>query len=112
MRMADLMSLDEWQDHLEAAQGSGMTVADYARRHGLSLSAMYSARYALKRRKAMGAQARGRVAQGGFVRVVAPSSRGRLTARLPNGVELALEADDPSTVQAVLSALWRLRCGA
>jgi len=63
--MADLMSLDEWQDHLEAAQGSGMTVADYARREGLSLSAMYSARSALKRRQAVGAQARARVAQGG-----------------------------------------------
>jgi transposase-like protein len=108
--MAELMSLDEWQVHLEAAGASGMTVADYARRHGLSLSAMYSARYALKRRKAVGARAR--VAHGGFVRVVAPSSRGRLTARLPNGVELALEADDAGTVQAVLSALWMLRCGA
>jgi hypothetical protein len=112
MRVADLMSLDEWRVHLEAAQGSGMTVADYARQHGLSLSGMYSARYALKRRKAVGAQARARVAHGGFVRVVVPSSRGRLTARLPNGVELALEADDEGTVQAVLSALAMLRCGA
>lgn len=110
--MADLMSLDEWQDHLEAAEASGITVADYARRQGLSLSGMYSARYALKRRKAVGARARARVAQGGFVRVVAPSSRGRLTVRLPNGVELALEADDEGTVQAVLSALAMLRCGA
>lgn len=111
MRMAGLMRLDEWQVHLESVQASGMTVADYARQHGLSLSGMYSARYTLKQRKAVGVQARPRLAQGGFVPAVVPQAKHRLTARLPNGVELSLNAGDTEAVHGLLSALAMLRCG-
>jgi hypothetical protein len=110
--MAGLMSLEKWRVHLEAAQASGMTVVDYAREHGLSRSGMYSARYSLKRRKAVGVKARARPARGGFVPVVVPRAGDRLTARLPNGVELSLNGGDTEAVHGLLSALSMLRCGA
>ena len=107
--MVKQVSLAEWSKHLELAARSGGTLADYARRHGLSRTGMYSARQVLKRRSAAGVKAKAPV---GFVQVVLPGLRSRWTARLPNGVELLLTGGDADTEQAWLLALSRLPCGA
>lgn len=110
--MGKQMSLAQWSAHLETAGRQGETVASYARRHGLSLSGMYSARHALKKRgKALVVKASAPAAPRGFVPVVVPL-RGRLTARLPNGVEVTLDGGDEAAMQGVLSTLGMLRCGA
>ncbi len=106
--MVKQVSLAEWSKHLELAVRSGETLAGYARRHGLSRSGLYSARQVLKRRSAAGMKAK---APRGFLPVVVPGLRSRWTARLPNGVELALCGGDADTEQAWLLALSRLPCG-
>lgn len=110
--MGKQVSLAQWSEHLEAAARQGETVVSYARRHGLSLSGMYSARYTLKQRQALVVKARAPAPPRGFVPVVVVPSRRQLTARLPNGVELSLEDADPGTVAGWLAALARLPCGA
>ena len=107
--MVKQVSLAQWSKHLESAARCGATLAGYARRHGLSRSGMYSARQTLKRRAAGGVKAQ---APTGFLPVVVPALRARWTARLPNGVELALTGCDSDTGQAWLLALSRLSCGA
>lgn len=108
--MGKHVSLAQWSEHLEAAKRRGETVVSYAGRHGLSVSGMYSARYTLKRRGAAGVKAR--VRPSGFVPVVVAQATYRLTACLPNGVELSLQGGEAEAVQGLLSALAMLRCGA
>lgn len=94
----------KWQDHLEAAQKSGLSLAGYAAEHGLDVRNLYDTRHAEAR--AAGARARKASA---FVRVkvkprsqvtVAPEvhqSRAiaplAIQARLGNGVVLSWAHD-------------------
>ena len=93
----------KWQGELERAQASGLSLAEYAARHGINVRRLYETRHARARAKA--AQARKASA---FVRVKLkaasptvvtefhePRAVGVLTmqARLPNGVILSWRQD-------------------
>ena len=110
----------EWVAYLEAAQREGVTLAAYARQHGLSTKQLYRARQHLRRveesstrialserAKSVPAKTFGPFAQ---VRVTAAPSLpipSKLVAQLPNGVTVELEcgADDVLLVSAVVSTL-------
>ena len=83
----------EWRGHLESCARSGETVRGYAKRHGLSESAIYQAAKDLRRRGVLPKSPRSRSAQkpSSFVKVSAAvhaTSSGAWRARLPNGVVL------------------------
>lgn len=44
------VSLARWQPHLEAAEQAGLSIAEYARQHGLSRHTLYVARQTLRQR--------------------------------------------------------------
>ena len=46
-------SKGKWAERLKAAQASGMTLAGYARRHGINVRRLYEARYQRHRAKAV-----------------------------------------------------------
>lgn len=103
-----------WLRHHGACEKSGLTAKAYARRHRLSIHALYQAR---KRLRAMGAleaatmrpsQAK-RSPSSGFARVeglAAPRSRYRV--RLPNGALVEWEGAPGAELAEVLGAVSQL----
>ena len=102
--MSGKVNLDRWGPHLEAARREGVTLAEYARSHGLSRYTLYAAREMLKGGDhKLAGRRRARVNQGTDVSVspfaavtLAPTTQeigesgSRLRAQLPNGVKLEL----------------------
>jgi hypothetical protein len=109
------VNVKRWQGHLEAAARAGMSIARYAREHGLSAHTLYAAkqtiesggRAAVARRRAA-ARASGPTASFVPVRLAGPSAG--LVARLPNGTELCFGSVDEANLGAVLGALAGLAC--
>lgn len=115
----------KWQEHLEAAQRSGMSLAGYAAKHGLNVRNLYDTRHA----DARAAAVRARKASA-FVRVkvkphspkvIAPAAdqpRAIATlpmqARLSNGVVLSWTHDGSSgpVLADLMHTLAALPCSA
>lgn len=95
-----------WAEHIEAATAAGLRLADYARREGLNVQALYQYRKREKQRAQR---------DGAFVRVMpvaervaaAPMPIGPVQVRLPNGVSLALGVE-PKALPGLLTTLARL----
>jgi transposase-like protein len=113
--MTTRVNLDRWRTHVTAAQEQGVTLARYAREHGLSRHTLYVARKQLqsegggvakrqrrRRRKAARSSA--------FVAVQLAAAAPLLRVRLPNGVALELSALDTSACAALLGLLVALPC--
>jgi hypothetical protein len=65
----------EWLAHLKQCEASGETMKAYAKRHGLSVHAMYQAAKGLRRRGALSPAAHSRTdGRASFVRVSPPPS--------------------------------------
>ena len=52
LRLALGIGKGKWQDHLKAAQASGMSLAGYAAQHGINAQSLYDARHARLKAKA------------------------------------------------------------
>ncbi len=114
-RLATLTERERyWLGHHGACEKSGLTAKAYARRHRLSIHALYQAR---KRLRAMGAlepaatrssQAEPRPS-GGFTRVEAPAAaRPRYRVRLPNGALVEWEGASGPELAEVLGAVSQI----
>jgi len=90
-----------WLEHLNACREQGLSLKAYARNHNLSVSALYTANSALKRR-ALSTERTGPAPKLLPVRLAAGPSMIRVL--LPNGVVVELaESIDPERVQALLA---------
>ena len=103
-----------WIRHHGACEKSGLTAKAYARRHRLSIHALYQAR---KRLRGIGeleaAVARPSKAKprpgGGFARVeIAAAPRPRYRVRLPNGALVEWEGASGADLAEVLGAVSQL----
>jgi hypothetical protein len=103
-----------WIRHHGACEKSGLTAKAYARRHRLSIHALYQAR---KRLRALGALEAGAPRPskanprrgGGFARVeVAAAPRPRYRVRLPNGALVEWEGASGAELAEVLGAVSQL----
>jgi len=109
------VNVKRWQGHLEAAAKAGVSIARYAREHGVSAHTLYAAKQAIES-GARAAVARRRVT----VRVTGPTSSfvpvrlaatgAGLSAQLPNGVELRFGVLDEPGLGAVVRLLAGLAC--
>lgn len=116
--MATKVKLSRWVEHLAQAQADGVTLAQYARQHGLSKATLYAAR---QQQRALQTQAdtahaqlprQGKSARSPFVTVQLPEATRAtqqaatlcsassptgttLQARLPNGVHVSIEINPP-----------------
>ena len=95
-----------WLDHLRSARRQGQTLKAYAQAHGLSVSALYTARSTLKRR---GVVAEPSASAPTLVPVHIPAAGAAFRVHLPNGVvvEVASHAESPACA-AVLECASRL----
>lgn len=114
------MEMNEWAEHVAAAQREGKPVRRYAAERGLSADAMYSARRKLRVRDVATAKVPTRVPAPGkrggnsFTAVRLAAMPAPLRAQLPNGVmlELAISAGDSATLVAAINVLAKLPCSA
>lgn len=107
----------KWQQHLEVAETSGLTLVAYAVRHRINVRRLYEARRARVQAAARGPGKRQPLA---FARVkvvtpTAPNSTGAklaMQARLGNGVILSWSHDGDNTqaLGTVLQSLAALPC--
>ncbi len=92
-----------YQSHMQAAEEAGLSLASYAKSHGISVQCLYSERQRVRSKE--------RKALPSFVRVqdtidpVLPSAL--LQIRLPNGVSLALPVNQ-MPLPAILQTLAAL----
>ena len=121
--MSGKVNLDRWIPHLNAAKREGISLAQYAKTHGLSRYTLYAAREWIRKangkplpgRQINAPQASGKLVPGGssfaavkLVTLEAPpgTAVAQLRARLPNGVRVELIGGDPEVVFAAIQALW------
>ena len=96
-RRANEEEVAQWQSHIEAWQGSGLSQTAYCEQHDLVWS-----RFCYWHRK-LGGKSR---PASGFVRVVKPQATTSLSVRLPNGLEI--NGVDGNNVAVVTELLARL----
>ena len=90
-----------WLEHLKACREQGLSLKAYARAHDLSVSALYAANSALKRR-ALSTEPAAPAPKLVPVRLASGPSMVRVL--LPNGVVLELpETVDPDCARAILA---------
>ncbi len=90
-----------WLEHLKACREQGLSLKAYARNHNLSVSALYTANSALKRRATSIAP---NTPAPKLVPVRLASGLAMVRVLLPNGVVVELpESIDPERVQALLA---------
>ena len=111
--MANKVNLARWRKHLKRAAARGITLAQYAREHGLSRHTLYAASQqqragaAAERSQAKpGLQRKGKASRSAFIAVCLPEAQSAperageqigskgaavLQARLPNGVQIGIE---------------------
>lgn len=109
------VALERWRPHVEAATKAGVTLAQYAREHGLSRHTLYAASQALGQEKPRGGSARPRGGEqaAAFVPVqVSAGSAPALSVRLTNGVELRFDKVDSAVLAPLLELLAGLPCSA
>ena len=111
--MANKVNLARWRKHLKRATARGITLAQYAREHGLSRHTLYAASQQ-QRAEAVaerieaqpGLQRQGKASRSAFIAVRLPEAQSApertgeqigskgttvLQARLPNGVQISIE---------------------
>ena len=111
--MANKVNLARWRKHLKRATARGITLAQYAREHGLSRHTLYAASQQ-QRAEAVaerieaqpGLQRQGKASRSAFIAVRLPEAQSAperageqigskgttvLQARLPNGVQIGIE---------------------
>ena len=95
-----------WLEHLEACRERRMSLKAYAQEHDLSVSALYAARAALKRRGAVGGAVQSRpTATLVPVRLSPTPAVTRVRVLLPNGVVVELpETIEPARCRALLAS--------
>ncbi len=110
--MTTRVNVSRWAGHIEAARERGVTLAEYAREHGLSRHTLYVARQQMQREGKAAARVRRAPRKAApFVAVrVAPEALPSLRVRLPNGVAVEFGALAAGSYAAVLSALAALPC--
>lgn len=99
-----------WLEHHRACEASGLTAKAYARKHRLSIQALYQARKDLRRRKALASPAKKPSVT--FARVhVAPAAvrEPSWRIRFPNGAVIELGAPpEPEDQAHLLQSVARL----
>lgn len=119
------VDLGRWRPHLRAARAAGMSLARYAREHGLSRHTLYAALRTERDQRAMaeaGGERSGRRARStrrawpavvsSFVPVAVSLPGARLAVRLPNGVALECQDLDAALLGALIASLSGLPCSA
>lgn len=108
--------VERWRTHVVAAREQGISLARYAREHGLSRFTLYAAQRQW-RSEALAAGKRSRrhgsslvASVSPFVRVEMARPAGLLRARLPNGVEVEFGNVESSACSALLGMLAALPC--
>jgi hypothetical protein len=82
-----------WLEHVRACEASGLTAKAYAKKHRLSIHALYQARKKRRRREALASLPKRRSVTFAKVRAAPVAVRGGLwRLRLPNGAVIELEA--------------------
>jgi transposase-like protein len=113
------VDLKKWRPHLRAAKAAGVTLAQYARKHGLSRHTLYAALRAERDRKGMRPKPLGRARPGrrssavnaaAFVPVAVSGASTRLTVRLPNGVAFECHDLEGGQMGALVACLAALPC--
>ena len=114
------VGMARWGPHLRAAKAAGVSLAHYAREHGLSRDMLYAARRAERDREAVeetgGRQPAKRARRSlptvvsAFVPVAVRRSAARLAVRLPNGVALDCQDFDAEVLRALIASLSALPC--
>ena len=106
------VNVDRWREHVQALRESGLTVAQYAQKHGLSRHTLYVARRqveaAAKTATKGSRTAAARPAP--FVAIRATPSPIGLRASLPNGVALEFAQMEPDTCARLIGMLAALPC--
>ncbi len=99
-----------WLAHHRACEASGLTAKAYAKKHRLSIQALYQARKDLRRRKALASPSKKPSVT--FARVhAAPTAAGERSwrVRFPNGAVIELEAPrEPEDQAHLLQSVARL----
>ena len=110
------VKLERWRAHLAAAREQGMSLACYAREHGLSRFTLYAAQRqwrseelaAAKRSRRRGSSMVPSASP--FVRVEVAQPAALLRARLANGVELEFGTVDSTACARLVGLLAALPC--
>ena len=115
-RLAMLSERDRyWIRHLGSCERSGLTAKAYARRHRLSIHALYQARKrlrtlgALEASESQSSKVEARASRGGFARVeIGGVASPRYRVRLPNGAVVEWEGTVGDELGRVLGAVSQL----
>jgi hypothetical protein len=114
-RAMTTVKLERWRAHLTAARTQGMSLAHYARAHGISRYTLYAAQRQLRsgakltKRSARRAGAQPNATPFIPVQVAAPA-RAAVRARLANGVELEFGQLDTGACATLVRMLAALPC--
>ena len=108
------VNVERWRAHVKALSESGLNVAQYAEKHGLSRHTMYAARRQIaevaKRMPQSKRTTIARAAQGAFVAVRVLSTPLALRAELGNGVRLEFAQLETDACAKVITMLAGLPC--
>jgi transposase-like protein len=110
------IDMKRWRPHLRAAKAAGVSLAQYARKHGLSRHTLYAALRAERDGKGVRPKtlvpARRRLSGNvaAFVPVAVSGTSARVTVRLPNGVALECHDLEGAQMGALLASLATLPC--
>lgn len=95
-----------WLGHIRACRKQALSLSDYAKAHGLSLSALYTAHATLKRRGVLGSPP---ASAATFVPVRLAPAGAAYRVHLPNGVVVEVAASvESAACAAVLDCASRL----
>lgn len=97
----------EWLEHVERCERSGLTSKAYAQQHGLDIKRLYWSRTELKKKGLFPAKPAPTAAKSmAFVRASLPQPAPPIRAELGNGVVLTIAAGvDAQTLRTVVSIL-------
>jgi len=115
-RVMTKVKLERWQAHLSAVRDQGISIARYAREHGLSRFTLYAAQRQWRNERRVPARQSRRhgssvVANASpFVRVDVAPPAALLRARLCNGVELEFGNVDSTACTRLVGMLAALPC--
>lgn len=117
------VNVERWKPHLDEARKQGVSLAQYAREHGLSRHTLYMTNMEL-RRADQSTRAKVKPGRKAKLQMSKPSSNEFVPVRLaretkesaalrmcfPNGTELHIDAAAPAYCVAVITALASLPC--
>jgi len=107
------VNVDRWREHVQALHESGLTVAQYAQKHGLSRHTLYVARRQVEAEAKAASKGDRKAAvakQTPFVAVRVAPGPVALRASLPNGVALEFAQMGPDTCAQLIGMLAALPC--